>query len=147
QPIGGVDPSLPSQGFTYPQGRPGIVALAPDIEGVENVSFNDFTIGVDTTGVRQANNSYLWSDNLSRVIGAHMIKLGAGLHYDQVNINPDAMYNGSFLFQGTETGSDFADFLLGIASSYSQGDSQAFYLRNKYVGTFAQDTWRLRSKF
>ena len=44
------------------------------------------------------------------------------------------MYNGSFPFQGSETGSDFADFLLGIASSYAQGDSNSFYLRNKYAG-------------
>ena len=73
-----------------------------------------------------------------------MLKFGASVHYDQVNINPDAIYNGSFLFQGTETGSDFADFLLGIASSYSQGDSQAFYLRNKYVGLYGQDSWQMR---
>ena len=55
-----------------------------------------------------------------------MFKFGAAVHLDQVNINPNAMYNGSFLFQGTETGSDFADFLLGIASSYAQGDSRRF---------------------
>jgi hypothetical protein len=85
-------------------------------------------------GVKQANNTYQWSDNFSKVVGKHIVKLGASVHYDQVNINPDAVYNGSFLFQGTETGSDFADFLLGIASSYNQADSQAFYLRNKYVG-------------
>ena len=38
---------------------------------------------------------------------------------------------------------DFADFLLGIASSYTQGDSQSFYNRNKYAGLFGQDSWRL----
>ena len=54
------------------------------------------------------------------------------------------MYNGSFLFQGTETGSDFADFLLGIASSYAQGDSRGFYLRNNYAGLYAQDSWQAR---
>jgi len=138
QPVGGVGTSLASQGFT------GIVPLAPKIEGIENVEFNDFTIGVDTTSVKQANNTYQWSDNFSRVIGKHILKVGASVHYDQVNINPDAIYNGSFLFQGTETGSDFADFLLGVASSYSQGDSQSFYLRNKYVGLYGQDSWQPR---
>ena len=113
------------------------MALAPQIEGIENVAFNDFTIGVDTTGVTQANNTWQWSDNFSKVTGKHMLKFGAGIHHDQVNINPDATYNGSFLFQGTETGSDFADFLLGIASSYAQADSRSFYLRNKYVGLYA----------
>ena len=144
QPEGGVGPTLASQGFVDATGKPGIVALAPQIEGIENVSFNDFTIGTDTTGVAQANNTYQWSDNYSKVAGRHMLKFGAGVHLDQVNINPDATYNGSFLFQGTETGSDFADFLLGIASSYAQGDSKSFYLRNKYVGLYAQDSWRVR---
>jgi hypothetical protein len=138
QPAGGVGPTLASQGFT------GIVPLAPQIKGIENVSFNDFTIGVDTTGVTQANNTYQWSDQFSKVAGRHMLKFGASVHLDQVNINPDAIYNGSFLFQGTETGSDFADFLLGVPSSYSQGDSRPFYLRNRYVGLFAQDSWRVR---
>jgi len=138
RPVGGVGPTLASQGFA------GIVPLAPQIEGIENVAFNDFTIGVDTTGAKQANNTYQWSDSFSKVAGKHIVKLGASIHYDQVNINPNAVYNGSFLFQGTETGSDFADFLLGIASSYNQADSQAFYLRNKYVGVYGQDAWQLR---
>jgi len=144
QPLGGVGPSLASQGFVGAAGNPGIVPLSPQIEGIENVAFNDFTIGVDTTGAVQANNTFQWSDNFSKVAGKHIFKLGASVHYDQVNIDPDATYNGSFLFQGTETGSDFADFLLGVASSYAQGDSQAFYLRNKYVGLYGQDSWQLR---
>jgi hypothetical protein len=146
QPVGGVGPTLASQGFADASGKPGIVPLAPEIEGIENVAFNDFTIGVDTTGVMQANNTYQWSDSFSKVAGKHIVKFGASVHYDQVNINPDAIYNGSFLFQGSETGSDFADFLLGIASSYAQGDSQSFYLRNQYAGLYGQDSWRLRPK-
>jgi hypothetical protein len=144
QPAGGVGPTLASQGFVDAAGKPGIVPLAPHIEGIENVAFNDFTIGVDTTSVKQANNTFQWSDNFSKVVGKHIVKLGASVHYDQVNINPDAVYNGSFLFQGSESGSDFADFLLGIASNYNQADSHAFYLRNKYVGLYGQDAWQLK---
>jgi hypothetical protein len=139
QPVGGVGPTLASQGFTN------IVPLAPAIEGVENMAFNDYTIGVDTTGLTQVNNTYQWIDNLSKVIGAHTLKFGGEFHIDQVNTNPDSQYNGSFLFQGTETGSDFADFLLGVASSYTQNDAQSFYIRNRYAGLFAQDSWRLTS--
>jgi hypothetical protein len=143
QPVGGVGPSLASQGFVGADGKPGIVALAPGIEGIENVSFNDFTVGVDITGVDQSNNTYQAVESFSRVAGKHILKFGASAHRDQVNIDPNAMYNGSFLFQGTETGSDYADFLLGIASSYAQGDSQRFYLCNQYIGVFAQDSWQL----
>jgi Carboxypeptidase regulatory-like domain len=144
QPVGGVGPSLASQGFVDANGKPGIVPLAPQIEGIENVSFNDFTIGVDITGEIQVNNTYEWSDNFSRVIGKHSLKFGGDFHLDQININPDATYNGAFVFQGTETGSDFADFLLGIASSYEQGDSLKFYMRNKFIGLYGQDSWRMR---
>ncbi len=144
RPQGGVGPTLASQGFTTASGAPGIVALAPSIEGIENVSFNDFTLGVDTTGVDQVNNTYQISDSFALIRGTHSLKAGASLHLDQVNVNPDATFNGSFLFQGTETGSDFADFLLGIASSYAQGDSRPFYLRNHYLGLYAQDSWQLR---
>jgi hypothetical protein len=39
---------------------------------------------------------------------------------------------------------DFADFLLGIASSYTQADALSFYNRNKYAGLYIQDSWRAR---
>ena len=144
QPIGGVGPSLLSQGFEDASGQPGIYAVAPQIEGVENVAFNDFTIGVDTTGLKQANNTYQWIDNFSKVVGKHTLKLGGELHFDQINVNPDTVDNGSFLFTGSETGLDFADFLLGIPSNYNQAEARSFYYRNKYMGFFGQDTWQLR---
>ncbi|MGO9272288.1 MAG: carboxypeptidase regulatory-like domain-containing protein [Terriglobia bacterium] len=144
QPVGGVGPSLSSQGFLTGPGTPGIVPLAPQIEGVENVSFNDFTFGVDTTGLKQVNNTFQGMDDFSKVIGTHTLKFGGGFHYDQINVNPNADYNGSFAFLGSETGVDFADFLLGVASSYSQADAQSFYNRNQYAGLYGQDSWRAR---
>ncbi len=145
QPVGGVGPSLLSQGFVEGPGTLGIVPLNKSIEGVENVAFNDFTIGVDVTGERQVNNTNQWSDNFTRVAGSHTLKIGGSFHVDQVNINSNSINNGSFVFQGTETGSDLADYLLGIASTYEQGDASPFYIRNKYIGVFAQDSWHLRS--
>lgn len=143
RPQGGVGPSLASQGFVDAAGNPSIYVIAPSIEGIENVALNDFTIGVDTTGLSEANNTYQWTDNVSKVVGKHTLKFGGGFHLDQININPDAIYNGSFTFTGSSTGSDFADFLLGLPSTYAQGDSNRFYLRSKYVGLFAQDGWQI----
>jgi hypothetical protein len=145
QPVGGVGPSLASQGFVEGAGTLGIVPLNPAVEGVENVSFNDFSFGVDTTGERQVNNTWQLTENLSRVIGHHTFKGGVNTHYDQVNINSNSINNGAFVFQGTETGIDFADFLIGVASSYEQGDASGFYIRNKYAGAFVQDTWQATS--
>jgi hypothetical protein len=144
KPVGGVGPSLASQGFVEGAGTLGIVPLDPSIEGIENVAFNNYTIGVDVTGERQVNNTFQWNDNLSRVLGHHTLKFGGSFHLDQVNIQSNSINNGSFVFQGAETGSDFADFLLGVASTYEQGDASAFYIRNKYIGAYAQDSWRVR---
>jgi hypothetical protein len=142
KPVGGVGVSLASQGFEVGQGTPGIVALSPKTEGVESVGFNSFTIGTNTNELNQAGNTFQWLDNFSKVIGNHTLKLGAEFHYDQVNVNAIAQFNGSFLFFGTETGSDFADFLLGIPSQYNQSQLQPFYGRNKYLGLYGQDSWR-----
>ena len=145
QPVGGVGPSLASQGFVEGVGTLGIVPLNPAAEGVENVSFNDFTLGVDVTGERQVNNTYQGTESLSKVLGKHTLKAGADLHLDQVNINSNSINNGAFVFQGSETGLDFADYLIGVASTYEQGDASGFYIRNKYAGLFAQDSWQARS--
>ncbi|MGB2667281.1 MAG: TonB-dependent receptor, partial [Candidatus Acidiferrum sp.] len=74
----------------------------------------------------------------------HTLRFGVEFHYDEINTDPIAQFNGNFLFTGSETGSDFADFLLGIPSQYNQSQLNPFYGRNKYVGIFAQDTWRIR---
>lgn len=144
QPVGGVGPTLASQGFVTGENTLGIVPLNPAIEGIENVSFNDFTFGVDTTGERQVNNTYQVTEGVSKVLGKHTVKVGANVHVDQVNIDSNSINNGAFVFQGTETGLDFADFLIGVASTYEQGDASGFYIRNKYAGVFVQDSWQAR---
>jgi Carboxypeptidase regulatory-like domain/TonB dependent receptor len=137
KPIGGLGVSLASQGFT------GILPLSPQTEGVEIVAFNSFTIGTNPNELNQVGNTYQWLDNCSKVIGKHTLKFGGEYHYDQVNVNAIAQFNGSFLFFGTETGSDFADFLIGAPSQYNQSQLQAFYGRNNYVGLYGQDSWRV----
>jgi hypothetical protein len=144
QPVGGVGVSLASQGFVVGENTSGIVPLSPKTEGVENIDFNNFSIGTNTNELRQVNNTFQWRDNFSKVVGTHTIVVGAEFHYDQVNVNPIAQLNGNFLFFGSETGVDFADFLLGIPSQYNQTQLQAFYDRNKYTGLYAQDSWRIR---
>jgi hypothetical protein len=140
QPRGGVGPTLAEQGFT------GIVPLQPTTEGIEDVAFNDFTLGVDTTALVQAENIYEASDAFSRIEGRHGLKFGSEVHASQINTHPDVVFNGSFGFNGSETGVDFADFLLGVASSYTQGQAENFYNRNLYLAAFAQDSWKLGSQ-
>jgi hypothetical protein len=145
KPVGGLGVSLASQGFVTGAGTPGIVPLDPQGEGVENIVFNAYSIGTNANELKQVNNTFQWLDNFSKVAGRHTMKFGAEFHYDQINTNPIAQFNGNFLFTGSETGSDFADFLLGIPSQYNQSQLLPFYGRNKYWGLYAQDSWRVRS--
>jgi hypothetical protein len=144
QPQSGVGPSLASQGFVTGVGTSGIVPLAPEIEGIENIAFNAFTLGVPITNLRQANNTLSAMDNFSKVQGSHTLKAGVHVSAEQINVNPNATLNGAFLFTGSETGSDFADFLIGVASNYNQADSGTYYPRHKYAAAFAQDSWRVK---
>ncbi len=71
--------------------------------------------------------------------------MGAQLEYYQIDTHPLAFLNGSFVINGSETGLAFADYLLGITSEYTQNQLRPFYGRNKYVGLYAEDSWRVRS--
>jgi hypothetical protein len=144
KPVGGVGVSLASQGFA-PGAHGGIVPLNPAGEGVENIVFNAFSVGTNANELKQANNTFQWTDTFAKVIGRHTAKFGLEFHYDQINTDAIAQFNGNFLFTGSETGSDFADFLLGIPTQYNQSQLQPFYGRNHYLGLYAQDSWRVRS--
>ncbi|MGH9562837.1 MAG: TonB-dependent receptor, partial [Terracidiphilus sp.] len=145
QPVGGRGVSLVSQGFQNPDETSSIVALDPKGESVENVNFNAYSIGAAANQLIQANNTYQIADTFLKVKGSHTMKFGSDFHFDRVSANAIAQFNGNFVFSGTETGVDFADFLIGVPSQFNQSQLDAFYPRNKYVGLFAQDSWRARS--
>jgi hypothetical protein len=136
QPVGGRNVSLVSQGFENADGSPSIVALDPNGQSVENLNFNGYSTGATANQLIQTNNTYQITDTFSKVLGNHTVKFGAEFHADQVNAHAIAQFNGSFVFSGTETGVDFADFLIGAPSQYNQSQLNPFYARNKYVGAF-----------
>jgi hypothetical protein len=145
QPVGGKGVSLVSQGFANADGSASIVPLDPKGQSVENLNFNGFSTGAAANQLIQTNNTYQVTDTFSKVIGGHVLKFGGTFHADQINANPMAQFNGSFNFNGAETGVDFADFLIGVPSQYNQSQLNPFYARNKYAGLFAQDSWRALS--
>ncbi len=142
EPLGGRGVSLASQGFVNADGTNSIVALDPKGQSVENLNFNAYSTGAAANELTQTNNTFQVTDTLTRVIGNHTVKFGGAFHADQVNAHPIAQYNGSFVFSGTETGVDFADYLIGVPSQYNQSQLNPFYGRNKYAGIFAQDSWK-----
>ncbi len=145
-PQGTVGTSLTSQGFVTPTGQPSILPQRPNIVGVENVIFNNFIIGSTITGLNQYDNTFEYRDSFSHVVGSHTLMFGGELMFSQVNAAADVQSNGTFSFFGSETGIDFADFLIGVPSFYKQGDAQPFYMRNHYGSLFVQDSWRMRPR-
>ncbi len=153
QPSGGKGVTLASLGFASGANMaPGIVPLVPALEGVPEIDFNDFVIGVPSRPNGLIDNIYQIVDNYSKIIGTHTLKFGGQFHYDQLEeALIDNVSNGNFFFGGnfnglpSETGSDFTDFLLGAPSQFVQGQSYPSYGRNFYFGLYAQDSWRVKS--
>ncbi len=90
---------------------------------------------------------YQLRDDLSWTKGAHQFKMGASWALYKKVQDLFGETQGGFNFDGTYTGSDFADFLLGDAKSYSElavqdhGD-----WNNVSWATYFQDNWRVNRK-
>ena len=106
-------------------------------------------IGVPTLNTFQPNTTYTVSDVFSKSQGKHTWKVGGEFRYLQVNERNFANPNGGFTFDGTVTGSDVADFLLGATSTtnapYTQAAEQFLDSRTRYGGAFVQDSWKVKS--
>jgi Carboxypeptidase regulatory-like domain len=146
-PTGGLGDTLASLGFVTPWDATtgGISAIQPNLEGVPYITFNNFAMGVPQVSTRQFNNSFQVLDNFSKVIGTHTLKFGGQFHYDQINERNLAAENGQFSFTGSETGVDFADFLIGAPDSLTQASPQILDSRSKYYSLYGQDSWRATS--
>ena len=106
-------PTLSSLGFVTGPNTPGIVPLAPEIQGVPETSFNSFVIGLDPFTDNVFENNFQIVDNFTLVRGTHTISLGGDYEYFQSNYHEQGLRNGQYGFNGVQTGLDFADFLLG----------------------------------
>ena len=124
-----------------PSGPPGYPQFVPPL------FFNNFTIGVNTLTTFQPNNTYHVSDGFSKVVGPHTLKFGGEFRYLQVNERNTCAANGDFTFDGSETGSDFADFLIGAPQNYNQCSQQFLDSRTRYGGAYVQDTYKMKSNF
>ena len=152
RPLGGAGVTLASLGFASGAGgAPGVFVGTPSVQGVPEIDFNNFVIGVPSRPNQLVENIYQVLDNYSRVIGTHTVKVGGQYHYNQLEENLSNVANGNYFFgsnfsgQASETGNDFVDFLVGAPSQFVQGQSYPSYGRNFYFGLYAQDSWRIKS--
>lgn len=137
---------LASLGFDTNSADGGIVQLAPaQYQNWPSISINGLaSVGAPGSIIAQYNNTYGASDDFTKIIGTHSLQFGAQYHWDQVDVShPLNGSNGSFSFNGNETGDALADMLVGAPSSFAQGSPVYFDLRNFYAGIYAEDGWRM----
>jgi len=143
---------LSTLGFTTGTGTLGIIPLAGYKTYLPQISLNviGLNLGVPTLNTFQPNTTYMVTDVFSKTAGKHTWKFGGEFRYLQINERNFASPNGQFVFDGTVTGSDIADFLLGATSNigsngpYTQAAEQFLDSRTRYGGAFAQDAWKVK---
>jgi hypothetical protein len=90
---------------------------------------------------------YQLRDDVSITKGAHQIKTGFGWALYKKTQDLFGQTQGGFNFDGTFTGNDFADFLLGDAKSYQELAVQdAGKWNNVSWSAYVQDNWRVNRK-
>jgi hypothetical protein len=138
---------LADLGFVTGPGTLGIIPSGPEgfPQTVPPIYFNSFSIGVPTLTTFQPNNTWHLSDGFSKIIDKHSLKFGGEFRYLQINERNTCAPNGDFTFDGTETGSDFADFLLGAPQNYNQCSQQFLDSRSRYGALYVQDTYKVKA--
>jgi hypothetical protein len=142
---------IPSQGlgkvsqFGFTEGGLGLIPSRPSIEGVPNVILNNLglTMGAAITDGAYQNN-YQAQDGFSWIVGKHSLKMGGGFAYRQWTRRGGPAPNGLFVYEGLETGNDFADFLLGAPDLFNQSSAQSLDARAKSGDAYIQDNFRIR---
>jgi hypothetical protein len=117
--------------------------------GLPYFQLTDYSLVTDDPTLPQIQRDNLWnvSDNVSKVTGAHTIKIGFDWIHYQLNYLQSELARGSYLYTGVYTGSALGDFLLGYPQDTSRdvGNTQA-YMRQDTVGGYVQDDWRVSSR-
>lgn len=90
---------------------------------------------------------YQIRDDLSWTKGPHQLKFGfSWANFRKLQPLQDSP-EGSFTFNGSFTGYDFADFLLGLASGYSEAALEDSRQWNSVTwGVYGEDNWRVNRR-
>jgi len=97
-----------------------------------------------------ANPTYTYRDNVTKIVGKHTFQFGAYAAFAQKNEMNSPNVQGILTFDSSKpfsSGNAFADLLLGNIASYQQWSAKKkYYNRYKIVEPYFQDDWRITSR-
>jgi len=97
-----------------------------------------------------ANPTYTYRDNMTKILGTHTFQFGAYVVFAQKNEANSPNVQGILTFdtsKSVSTGNAFADLLLGNIASYKQWSKETqYYNRYKNVEPYFQDDWRVTKR-
>ncbi len=130
--------------FGFTEGGLGLIPANPPIEGVPDLILNGLglTIGAAITDGSFQNN-YRVQDGFSWIIGSHTMKFGGELAHKQWYRRGGPVPNGQFVFNGGESGIDFADYLIGAPDQFVQSSRQFIDARSISGALYFQDSFRV----
>jgi hypothetical protein len=127
----------------------GIGTTPDNPTGPPNIFFDNSltTYGFSEQGpTNLVNNTFGFTDTVTYIRGRHNFKFGGGISAYQNNTVYDFIVNGEFDFDGSVSGNEFADFLLGAPIQYFQAPAAPSNIRSKSFYGFVQDEWRITKR-
>jgi hypothetical protein len=117
-------------------GPPSLV-FASDLAGLSDIRFSD-----------ARNATHRWWAEALRFGGRHTITFGGEVRRHNNDVVSQQDPRGTFTFTGATTGSDLADFMLGLPqiSSIAFGNADKYFRNNSYAA-YVTDDWRLSPSF
>jgi trimeric autotransporter adhesin len=123
------------------------VSTDPFDWGAPNLSFTKFASLRDISPSARTDRTLSAGDTILKTIGKHTVRFGGDYRDIRADSRADANARGSYVFTGLYSGSDFADFLLGVPQQatvqYGPGLEQ---FRSRSSDLFVQDDWRATDK-
>jgi hypothetical protein len=110
------------------------------VTGGFNISAGTATKGIFST------NTYQVNEDFSTVKGAHQLSIGADMAYWKYAGESHARSGGNWTISGQITGAGLADLLLGRVTTLEHGGPAIIPVDQKYLGLYAQDTWRAKPR-